>query len=70
MTSILWKFTQELASLNSINDIDKFDGLETRKHFLVKDEELISIKRRQMDMKSPNFDAKPVIKNKYVRVEF
>ncbi|CAI2192878.1 13904_t:CDS:2, partial [Funneliformis geosporum] len=94
MTPNLWKFTQELASLSRINDIDKekikcvsihaitnaaleqfispklkdygpknkmsdsdkFDGLETRKHLLVKDEEFISIKRRQMDMKSPNVE--------------
>ncbi|CAG8719925.1 9270_t:CDS:10, partial [Funneliformis caledonium] len=61
MTPTLWKFTQELASLNKINDIDKIsdnksDGSETKKHPLGQDEELTSIKRRQMDVESPNVD--------------
>ncbi|CAG8650566.1 1333_t:CDS:10, partial [Funneliformis mosseae] len=75
------KFTQELASLNKINDIDKekikcisihattnaaSDGSETKKHSLGQDEELTSIKRRQMDVESPNVVIKSVTKNRCV----
>ncbi|CAG8749699.1 26622_t:CDS:2, partial [Gigaspora margarita] len=42
------------------------DGLETRKHSLVLDEEPISINRRQMGIKSSNANVKPVNKNKYI----
>ncbi|CAJ0899449.1 17714_t:CDS:2 [Entrophospora sp. SA101] len=100
MTPTLWKFTQELASLNKINDIDKEkikcisihattnaavehfilsdndqkneisdnkpNGSETKKHSLGQDEELTSIKRKQMDVESPNVDIKSVTKNRYV----
>nr|CAG8566657.1 15272_t:CDS:2 [Entrophospora candida] len=42
------------------------DSSETKKHSLVEDEELISIKRRQWMWDHPSVDVKSVIKNKYV----
>ncbi|CAG8733457.1 8766_t:CDS:2 [Dentiscutata erythropus] len=51
----------EMADSNN-----KSDGLETRKHPSLQDEELISIKKRKVGMKSSNTVVKPVIKNKYV----
>ncbi|KAF0540337.1 hypothetical protein F8M41_006423 [Gigaspora margarita] len=54
------------AGLEDYGQRNKSDGLETRKHSLVRDKELISIKRRQVGMKSSNANVKLVNKNKYV----